>query len=533
MRKLINLVLICTIAFLLLRAYSQFKVHAAPIPPGVHLAGLDLSGLKDAEEIRAHLEQIYHEPVAVYFAGQRLWLEPDAVDFHLDVDHMMWEASQFLDGGAFIDIAVREAVRLPQRERNIQPRYTLDHAKLRAWLEGVAEQYNTTPQLARVVPPSEKWAAGEIAAVDLPQDVPEGFVGAYTRNWQWSEGSPGYTLDIEASIPAVAEGLTRLENRAIQLVVAETPPPPPSMADLEKALDSYLSNFPGFAAVYVQDLVTGQELNVDADVSFSGMSTLKIGIVSAAMRKLNGMEEDDPVAYEVGQWMDFALGESNNYAANLLLRWLGDGDTTAGTRVFTDFARQLGFENTYMQSGYDTQTQLAQIPTPGNQRDDWNTNPDSNLQSTAADMGRLLAAIYRCSQGEGPFIEQFNGEITPEECDYILFYMSHDHFQEMLWSGLPRPNDTWIVHKHGFAFESHSDVALVWGPTGPYVVSLFLYRSGWMDWDISNSTMKDVSRITWDFFAFQADHTDREAPPPPELTPPPSYVPVNDYVPAS
>lgn len=535
MRKLINLVLIATIVFLLLRSYSRFKVYAAPIPPGVQLAGLDLSALKSTDEIRTHLEYIYQEPVEIHFADRRLWLQPEDVDFHLDVDHMVWEASHYLEGGAFLDIAMREAVRLPQRTRNIQPRYTLDHDKLRAWLQSVADEYNSTPQLARVVPPSEKWQSGGLiddAPLADPAELPPGFVGAYTRNWQWSTGSPGYELDVEASISAVVAGLARLENREAVLVVEETAPPLPSMDDLAGALDSYLSNFPGFAAVYVQDLTTGEEVNVDADVSFSGMSTLKIGIVSAAMRKMEGWAEENSLAVEVGQWMDYALGESNNYAANLLVQWLGDGDITAGTRVFTDFARQLGLENTYMQSGYDAQVQLAQIPTPGNQRDDWNTNPDSNLQSTAADMGRLLSAVYRCTEGEGAFVESFGNAITPEECRAILFYMSHDHFQEMLWSGLPRPTDTWIVHKHGFAYESHSDVALVWGPTGPYVLSLFLYRAGWMDWGTSNSTMKDVSRITWDFFEFQAQHTEREAPPAPTLESPPNYQPVPGYVPA-
>jgi beta-lactamase class A len=533
MRKLINLVLILILAFLLLRAYSRFKVHAAPIPPGVHLAGLDLSALKNTEEIRTHLMRIYAEPVAVYFADERLWLEPAAVDFQLDVDQMVWEASQYMDGGAFIDIAVREAVGIPQQQRNIEPRFTVDHEKLRNWLQTVAMERNRPPQLARVVPPSDKWTDSMAAAPSLPVQIPADFVGTYTRDWQWTTGSPGYELDMEASIPALIQGLTQREERSARLVVRETPPPLPSMADLEEALDSYLSNFPGFAAVYVQDLATGQEVNVDADVSFSGMSTLKIGIVSAAMQRLNGIEKDDEVAYEVGQWIDFALGESNNYAANLLVRWLGNGDTTAGTQAFTNFMHQLGFENSYMQSGYDAQTQLPEIPTPGNQREDWNTNPDSNLQSTPTEMGRLLAAIYRCTQGEGLFIETFGSDLTSEECRYILFYMSHDQFQEMLWSGLPRPNEAWIVHKHGFAFESHSDVALVWGPTGPYVISLFLYRSGWMDWETSNSTMKDVSRITWNFFEFQAQHSDDEPPPPLELTPPPGYVPVNDYVPAS
>jgi len=537
MRKLINLVLICTILFLLLRAYTRFKVAAGPIPPGVHLAGLDLRELEDPAEIRAHLERIYAEPIAVTFAAERLWLEPDAVDFQLDVEQMVWEASQFLEGGVFIDIAIRAALRLPQQERNIAPRYTLDSEKLRAWLQDVAAERNRPPQLARVVPPAAKRADSMADAASVPASLPGGFVGAYTRDWQWSSGSPGYQLDVEASLPIVIEGLVRHDGHPVPLVVDETPPPLPTMADLAEALDSYLSNFPGFAAVYVQDLTRGQELNVDADVSFSGMSTLKIGIVSAVMQKLDGIQADDPVAYpvayEVGQWIDFALGESNNYAANLLLRWLGDGDVTAGTRVFTDFARQIGFENTYMQSGYDARTQLPEIPTPGNQRDDWHTNPDSNLQSTPAEMGRLLAAIYHCTQGEGLLIETFGDAITPDECRHILFYMSHDEFQEMLWAGLPQPDDAWIVHKHGFAFESHSDVALVWGPTGPYVISLFLYRPGWMDWGTSNSTMKDVSRITWNFFEFQARHSDDEAPSPLELTPPPGYVPVNDYVPAS
>ncbi|NJN84684.1 MAG: serine hydrolase [Caldilineaceae bacterium] len=247
----------------------------------------------------------------------------------------------------------------------------------------------------------------------------------------------------------------------------------------------------------------------------------------------NGIQADDPVSYEVGQWIDFALGESNNYAANLLVRQLGGGDIATGARRFTEFMRGLGFVNTYMQSGYDVEVQLAQIPTPGNQRTDWTTNPDTNLQSSPADMGRLLAAIYDCTQGTGLLLETYGDQFTPEECKTILFYMSHDEFQEMLWSGLPQPQNAWIVHKHGFAFESHSDVGLVWGPTGPYVISVFLYRSGWMDWGTSNNAMKDVSRIVWNFFEFKAAQSDEEPPEPLELTPPSGYVPLNNFVPAA
>ena len=77
-----------------------------------------------------------------------------------------------------------------------------------------------------------------------------------------------------------------------------------------------------------------------------------------------------------------------------------------------------------------------------------------------------------------------------------------------------------------------NDVALIEGPTGPYVLSLFLYRPGWMDWETSNSAMKDTSRIVWNFFEFQESYLDGEAPPMPELTPPPGYVPLGQFVPA-
>jgi hypothetical protein len=107
--------------------------------------------------------------------------------------------------------------------------------------------------------------------------------------------------------------------------------------------------------------------------------------------------------------------------------------------------------------------------------------------------------------------------------------MTHDQFREMVWGGLPDKDNQWIVHKHGFAYESHSDVALVWGPAGPYVMSIFLFREGWMDWATSNSTMQKVSRIAWEFFEFKraqelAKNPEASAPPPaPELAPPPGY----------
>ena len=520
------LLLLCAV-LALFPLYTHFKVAAAPVPPGVYLGGLDLSALKDTGEIRRHLEQIYQEPIDVRLGDTRLVLRPQDVDFQVDVEQMVAEASRYLEGSAFLDIAVREALGFGQQRRDVPVRFMLDNAKLRAWLETVAAEQNHAPVPPRLLPPSTRWVDGGAAAAGLPA----GFVGSYTRDWLWTAGQPGQTLDVEASIPLVVAALTREEDRLARLALVETPAPSPAVTDLAREINAYLMNFPGFGAVYVQDLGTGEEAGVDADVSFSGMSTLKIGLAAAIMRELpNGVPAGDDAADTVGNWLDYALGESNNHAANQLIAFLGDGDTTAGTQRFTQFMHDLGHVSTYMQSAYDAQVQLPVIPTPGNQRTDWQTNPDSNLQSTPTEMGRILAEIYRCSQGAGPLLEQFPGELTPDECLTILYYMTHNEFQELIWGGLPRPDETWIVHKHGFAFESHSDVALVWGPTGPYVLSVFLYRQGWMDWDTSNTAMKTISRITWNFFRFQQEQQGLSTPASFVLTPPPGYRPIKEYI---
>jgi hypothetical protein len=529
MRRFITFVCTLCAILALFPVYSRFKVAAAPVPPGVHLGGLELSTLKDPDEIRHHLEGAYTQTIAVQFADQQVPLRPQDVDFQVDVEQMVAEASDYLQGPAFLDIAIRQALGLPQQRRDIPVRFTMNTEKLRHWLAQVGFEYNRTPQGPRVLGAELQFTNGTHPEATLPA----GYVGGYLRDWTWQPGTPGYTLDVEASIPRVVEALTSAQDRVAELVLIETPAPPATMADLARAINQHFSNFPGFAAAYVHDLQTGEEARVDDEVSFSGMSTLKVLIAAALMRQLpDGIAAGDETAVQVGQWLDYALGESNNYAANQLLGFLGGGDTYAGARVVTDFARSLGFVNTYMLSGFDAPT-VAPLSTPGNSRTDWNTNPDPNLQSDPLEMGRLLSAIYECTQDRGLLRTRYPAEITPEECRQILFYMTHDQFQELIWGGLPEWQTAWIVHKHGFAFESHSDLALVWGPTGPYVISIFLFRSGWMDWGTSNSTMAAISRLTWRFFEFQRDQGADPAGEPLALSPPPGYVKIADYFPTA
>ena len=535
------------IAFLsIFPLYTRYKAAAAPIPPGVHLASLELSHLKDPAEIEAAIAAGLREPIAVYYDKTRLVLRPQDVDFQIDAAAMLGEAQQYLSGPDFVDIALRKLAGIPQRRRDVSARYTYDAQKLADWLSQAGEKLDHPPQPGRALPPQWDWrtegAAPQPRAGDhasLSEDgsaaalapeagaslpIPASYVGTAQRDWQWTPGTAGQTLLPEESAQSILNALSRIDERSAHLVLQESPPPPLSMDVLGRELNSYTSDFPGFAAIYVQDLTTGEEATVDVDVAFSGMSTMKIAISSEAFRQIDGFENEF-----VGQWIDYALGESNNAAANRLLQWVGDGDIYAGGRRVTEMMRALGFTNSYIQTGYDDKSIIGQIPTPANSRTDWNTNPDTHLQSTPAELGRLLAEIYRCQAGEGLLLETFGGDITPEECRTILFYMSHNEFMELVWGGLPRPAQSWVVHKHGFVNEAHSDLLLVWGPSGPYVIAVYLWRAGWMDWQTSDRAMKEISRIVWNFFAYKSAREGIEAPPPLLLSPPPNYVPVNSY----
>jgi len=59
------------------------------------------------------------------------------------------------------------------------------------------------------------------------------------------------------------------------------------------------------------------------------------------------------------------------------------------------------------------------------------------------------------------------------------------------------PSDTVVAHKTGSYSDATHDVALVWGPKGPYVIAVLTDRS--YDWD----AIREVSRAVWDYFAAQ------------------------------
>lgn len=538
-RRFITLTALLVGVLALFRLYTYYKEAAAPIAPGVLLAGVDLSSYKERAEIRSHLEPIFTRPIGVHFENQLIVLDPQQVGFAINVDATIDDAARYLDGLDFVDIAVREVIGLGQSSRNVPVRYTYDEAALRAWLQDIAAQYNYDPIPPRVDAPPvpvtlavETPTAAISATLTLSPALPSTPTPVPIRELLWMEGTPGQELDIDASVPIILAALASTDARMADLALTAIAPPAPTMADLESQLPRVLDTFPVFTAISVHDLTSGERAQADGDAAFSAMTTLKPALAIALMEALpNGIAAGEAEAQQVGEWIDRAIGQGDDTAANAALAWYGGGDEAAGAARLTAFLQRLGLQNTFIQAGINTVIAGPKLLTPSNQRERPNTRPDTNAQTTPDDMATLLGALYECTLDKGLLRTTFPTTITPDECASVLFYMSHNELRDSLWRGLPDYDSQWLVHQQGLSYEQHGNAALAWGPAGPYSISIFIFNPSLTDSSTSNTAIRDLSRMVWDFFVFRAQ-SGIDPGDPPVLSPPSGYTAIDEYAPS-
>ena len=110
----------------------------------------------------------------------------------------------------------------------------------------------------------------------------------------------------------------------------------PALGDL---IDHYVDqmDFEGVLSLAVVDLQTGEELNLNEDVAYAGLSIMKIPIVLDMYRVLD--HEPFP---EIADVIEGTIVQSSNLHANILLAELGDGDRTSGASVLTSNLQRLG-----------------------------------------------------------------------------------------------------------------------------------------------------------------------------------------------
>jgi len=232
----------------------------------------------------------------------------------------------------------------------------------------------------------------------------------------------------------------------------------------------------------------------------SGMSIVKVPIVLEAIRTLEG----NLTAEHSKLISETLVVQSGNFSANLLLDVVaGEDDAYLGSDLVTQSMQSLGLENTFIAVPYEEQPRpgKATYETVANSREELSTDPDPAMQTTAEDIGTLLAMIYYCAQQDGGPLKAVYGEqIGQEHCQELVEVMKLNRIGSLIEEGVP--TDTPVAHKHGWISDTHGDAGIVYSPGGDYVLVTYMYKPDWLEWEISSPLLADISRATYNYFNF-------------------------------
>lgn len=470
-RLLLFLLLAAAVAFLGYQFLGYQRARAF-FPTGTMIAGLSVEGMSP-EEAREHLQEKYLSPVQMYHHADRIELDPAEVGFNLDLDAMISRAEEaraarnfWMDYLFYVLKWSWEPIRVP-----LQAGY--DPERLRLMLETIAD------------------------VLDQPGQSPQ--ILAETAIFK--PGEAGFVTDVDASLPIVERALYSAEERTAELVIIEQDAPELDFELLEAVIRSQLKTFDGMGSIFVMDLQTGEEIRINSDVAMSGLSLLKIGIFIEAYRHLE-LPLDE---FQEQLFMDTAT-RSSNYAANLLLHIAaGEDNTYRGADIFTETMWELGLENTFIAVPYDATappTRHTTYTTPANSRTDVTTFPDPSRQTTADDLGSLLAMLYYCSKGGGTLLALYPDELTPQECQAIIDLMVLNEEGNLIRFGVP--DGVPVSHKHGWVQATHADAGIVFSPGGDFVLVEFLHQNGdWLQSSISFPILREIARAVYNYFNYE------------------------------
>ena len=462
-------------------SYSRFR---ALLPPGTTIGGVPVGGLT-RQQAAERLTEVFNQPVELHYGDAVIHFSPTVVGFTLDIDTMMAAVEQagmrtsFWAG--FWDYLWGKMP--PPPKVPLVAHYS--EARLRAYLES------------------------EIAArYDQPPVPPQPVVGTV----QFKPGQPGMTLDIDRAIPLIERAMYSPAERTVDLPLNRSVPPRPSFHNLRVLLQqtAKVEGFNGIMGLYLLDLQTGEEIYfvtdngrevpMPPDVAFTAASTIKIPVMVSVFRRVDGLNPPG----EVGRWLEEMVDKSGNDPADWLMENVIDRER--GPLEVSNDMRALGLENTFLAGYFYAGAPLLAIyRTPANQRTDISTDPDPYNQTTPAEMGTLLADLYKCSEtGGGALAAAFPGEITQNECRRMLDLLARNKIGVLLEASVPE--GTRVAHKHGWvtgpdgAIHVISDAGVVYTPGGNYVLAIYLYRKDMLLWDYGSNLLADLGEAVYNYF---------------------------------
>jgi Beta-lactamase enzyme family len=278
---------------------------------------------------------------------------------------------------------------------------------------------------------------------------------------------PPGRYDLRVRFEADGRRLRRDESRSVWLL-----PPSARVARRERSRDAHLSAqlgrlglaFPGYAAFWVHDLRTGRTAGWNADASFPAASTVKLGVLVAALDRFGPRPERSAAWHDI---RDLAVW-SSNLASNRLLVRLG-GSEAGGTAIVQQTLLRLGATSSTFTGNYRLGTSVA-ADTP---------RPLPILtyrRTTAHDLGRILLELHAAALGNRLSLRRTGLTLHEARVALGLLLQSEPRGDNL---GLLRPalgRAVPMAQKHGWTTYLRHTAAIVYGRRGPVIVVVLTYR---------------------------------------------------------
>lgn len=468
---LVTFIVVCVI-FLLFKIY-QYGSFRQYFPAGLTVAGIDVGGLTQAEASELIASRYLATDIVIYHGENSIALSPDRAEFQLDMETMLNQADYQREQQDFWAGFIGYLTNRPVEVEPIELRATHNPEALRRVLETIAAGFDTPAQ--------------------PPQPVQT------TLSFQY--GEPGIETDINSSLADVEAALYRPISREAHLILRQLSAERPDINLLARLLVNYLQDqaFAGVASVFILDLQSGHEIRIESNVAMSGIDLLKVPIVVAAYRTL----ESSPAISQTLFISQTLTTADNNGPIALLNLVAGQNNPYLGADLLTEMTQHLGLVNTFMTTPYEQSPRPNKIslPTPANSVEEKLTTPDPTMQTTAEDMGSLLAMIYYCAMSDGGGLRAaYPSQMNQAECEQMLTIMEQNRISSLIEEGVPA--GTAIAHRHGWTGDTHADTGIIFSPGGNYVLAMIFYQQDWLPWEVSSPIMAAISRATYNYFNF-------------------------------
>jgi hypothetical protein len=459
-------ILVALVVFLLAWQYLGYRATTRTLPTGMTMAGISVENMTREQALNC-LEVAFATPLSVSYQNRRLALSPHTVELRYGASQTAANLDAALADWRSFEGFLAYLLRRPAGPRDVPVAVSYSEERLAHFLRRVADQYDHPPQ----------------EPVALPQAL------------DFRPPRPGSVLDVQASQARLSSALVSADRRPFDLAVEIQEAPQKDLDLLKGLLQSRLDDHSGLIpGIFIKDLQTGDELAINGDVAYAGLSVLKIAVLEEAYRSL-----DEPPGVETTKLISETMTESGNFTANLLLRdVIDEGDAYRAVETLTASMERLGLENTYMAAPYDKRIADLTVVTPANSRTDISTEADPFIQTTPLDVGLLLEMIYQCSHGGGALLITYPDALSADECQEMINWMGKNRIESLMEIGLP--SGTRVAHKHGWISDTHADAGLVFTPGGDYVLVVFLHRPEWLKWEESAPLIADISTAAYNYF---------------------------------